>query len=354
MTDRIVDYLTHGYWQDYRGEAPRKHHDDGFIRVGRDDWTPMGNDGIVWVSLGNLTGHFRDQVQKSFERIDNMIPLDFEYVTGPAQINVSIRESDSWTQGANYTVQGRSGEFDNIVSANIKFTTKMETTSQENAERVAMHEILHTLGLGHPGPYNNGKFTPIFEEDSQNISIMSYLRGTDRPWDIRQADVEALQVLYGTTRVDDLIELYITRFDELPTNAWLEEATAAYHTGTSVQQMFNELYEGLPTASPEQMVMDAFNDAFNRDAKAGGITYWSNEIEGKGLSQGDFMYMLLQGAGERDQSYLDGMNDLGAHFALEIESNNTELADQALAIYDAQGYDTAFDFLVGIPENEFY
>lgn len=348
MTKEIVDYLTHGYWEEYKGEQARKHHDQSYVRVGRDDWAPMGDDGVIWISLGNLTGHFREYVQNSFERIDGVIPIDFEYVDGNAQINVTITQSNSWTQRANYTVKNREGEeFADIESANIKFTTRMEEARENNAERVALHEILHTLGLGHPGPYNAGKGGPIFEEDTWDTSLMSYVRGDVRPFDLRMADVQALQVLYGTVKVDELIELYVTYYDRLPDNETMEIWTASYHTGTSVQDMYNTLYQDAPALSPEEMVMNAFNEAFNRDAKAGGINYWANEIEQRDLSQGDFMYTLLMNAGARDRDYLNGAIELGNQFALELELDDVGAAEQAMEIYDTQGYDQAFNFITG-------
>lgn len=71
-----------------------------------------------------------------------------------------------------------------------------------------MHEILHSLGLDHPGPYNGAAATPndaVFENDSYSTSALSYFRQDQVDDDVNDysvpltpmaADFLALDLLY--------------------------------------------------------------------------------------------------------------------------------------------------------------
>ena len=97
-------------------------------------------------------------------------------------------------------------------------------TIGESNPRKLMHELLHTLGLDHPGPYNGDsadyESQALFYQDSQQYTVMSYwlagVTGADHEADGRSYfastpllyDVAALQHLYGanmTTRTGDTV-----------------------------------------------------------------------------------------------------------------------------------------------------
>jgi len=94
----------------------------------------------------------------------------------------------------------------------------------ESNPRKLMHELLHTLGLDHPGPYNgdtaNYESQALFQQDSNQYTVMSYwaasVTGADHVGDgvtwfastPLLYDVAALQQLYGanmTTRTGNTV-----------------------------------------------------------------------------------------------------------------------------------------------------
>lgn len=350
MSDRIIDYLIYGYWDEYRDQKARKHFDDGVIDVGRDT-VSMGEDGILWVSFGNLTGRTLEYAQKALYRIDDVIPIDFEYVDTNAQINIRTTDDFSVWQSTYSNVGGRDGEFDNLNSADIVVTRILENLTDETNYRIFLHETLHGLGLGHPGPYNGNNGTRIYPEDNTDTTIMSYYR-VGEPYDLRIADVRALQDLYGAVAVDDVIELYTAYLDRLPDNEGLEFWTAAYHTGTTLQEMSNLFFDNVPTTMTNaELVNSTYDNVLNRDADLAGLQFWTGLLNDNSISQGDFVYLFLEGVQEQDQQFLDGKTELGVYFALEQMYNDTEVAEQAVDIYEEEGYDSAYNFLVGINED---
>lgn len=98
--------------------------------------------------------------------------------------------------------------------------------------RKLMHELLHTLGLDHPGPYNGDsadyETQALFQQDSNQYTVMSYwlaeVTGADHegPSSSRFAstpllyDVASLQYLYGanmTTRTGNTVYGFNTTAD---------------------------------------------------------------------------------------------------------------------------------------------
>jgi serralysin len=102
----------------------------------------------------------------------------------------------------------------------------------ESNPRKLMHELLHTLGLDHPGPYNgdtaNYETQALFEQDSNQYTVMSYwtaaMTGANHVADgiayfaatPLVYDVAALQQLYGanmTTRTGNTVYGFNTTAD---------------------------------------------------------------------------------------------------------------------------------------------
>ncbi len=99
-------------------------------------------------------------------------------------------------------------------------------TSFNRGTTLFIHEILHTIGLSHPGDYNvTNDITPtyadsaVFREDSDQYTIMSYFDetetganfGVNGPQTPLLYDIAALQKIYGanmTTRTEDNIYGY--------------------------------------------------------------------------------------------------------------------------------------------------
>lgn len=66
-------------------------------------------------------------------------------------------------------------------------------------QATVLHEVLHTLGLGHPGDYNGTAehYERIFAEDMRDWTATSYFG--EHTVGLGVADVMALQLLYGGT-----------------------------------------------------------------------------------------------------------------------------------------------------------
>jgi serralysin len=88
-------------------------------------------------------------------------------------------------------------------------TSAVVTVASGFSQRHSIHEVLHTLGLSHPGPYDGAGFNyeddAVYFQDSNQYSIMSYFDGTNtgasygRPGTatLMIHDIMAIQYLYG-------------------------------------------------------------------------------------------------------------------------------------------------------------
>lgn len=169
--------------------------------------------------------------------ISDIVPLDFVQVPangaqpgeGNERIgfyNVNGQEVPFWGAATNYQT-GPSGGVLGVISGADVVINLFRANAQggwgigDSNVRKMMHEVLHTLGLAHPGDYNgdsalNYENEAEYRQDSNQYTVMSYWgaaeTGASHPssWAATPLlhDVAALQSLYGAnlgTRTGDTV-----------------------------------------------------------------------------------------------------------------------------------------------------
>ena len=132
--------------------------------------------------------------------------------------NVNQNSVPYWGAAKDYSVQSEiepNGEIYGVNQAVNLYRANQQGgwTIAESNPRKLMHELLHTLGLDHPGPYNgdtaNYETQALFYQDSHQYTVMSYwtanMTGADHfadgvSWFASTPllyDVAALQSIYG-------------------------------------------------------------------------------------------------------------------------------------------------------------
>ena len=119
--------------------------------------------------------------------------LDEALVVTDAAEDVSITFSDDdeeWATGwFGNTAVVIDNKRHNVLEGGVNVPASWSTASPDVWE-VYVHEVGHTLRLGHPGPYNFGTFNGeegpidrdsdvVFDNDSTRVTVMSYLRPLD-------------------------------------------------------------------------------------------------------------------------------------------------------------------------------
>jgi serralysin len=190
-----ADYLTNSYWE-VNGIAAR-------------EW---GTASVTY----NVTGLEPERAalaRIAFESWADVANLTFVETTGSAQITL-----DDGTSGSAYSSSSTSGGF--IVSSFINVATNWYggiDAVDSYTLQTFIHEIGHSLGLGHGGPYNGSAtygIDNVYANDSWQMSLMSYMDQVDASTGSfrftmtpMMADVLAVQRLYGapSTRTGDTI-----------------------------------------------------------------------------------------------------------------------------------------------------
>ena len=197
--DQFANQLIEGYWGG----------NDRHFNV-----TPGGN---ITVNLSALTPAGSNLARAALDLWTDVIGVTFTTVTGPAQITF-----DDDQEGAFSTSTVSGGIISSsIVNVSTQWLADYGTTFNSYAYQAYIHEIGHSLGLGHAGNYNETArypFDATYQNDNWSVSIMSYFDQQENTYTAGQgftierivtpmvADIIAMSLMYGlstTTRTGD-------------------------------------------------------------------------------------------------------------------------------------------------------
>lgn len=179
---------------------------------------PAANNGVIYycVSANPFDGNGVNQlyarlIDRAFQYLENITGIDFQKTTNANLSDIDFTDNRAGAY-AQTTDLGADGWTDSaVVNIDPNWYNGQATDANSGyIYQTILHEILHTLGLDHMGPYNgNGSFASdaIFVHDSWQNSIMSYFSQAENP-NIRAAeaflqtamvvDLLALDLLYGS------------------------------------------------------------------------------------------------------------------------------------------------------------
>jgi hypothetical protein len=152
----------------------------------------------VTVNIEELNESERTIVRGALDVWDDVVDLDFEFVSGPADLTF---HADDFQNG---TVIDWDGQF--IRSAEITVARFISPLDPLSTPETYLHEIGHALGLGHAGPYNAvWNNHQLWSNDTVQWTVMAGGRQNDlghvgssiEVETPAMADILALGTLYG-------------------------------------------------------------------------------------------------------------------------------------------------------------
>jgi Ca2+-binding RTX toxin-like protein len=179
--EEVANYLTNGYWTQRQ-------------------WATTD----LTYDISGLTAGAQALAIRAMEAIASITTLTFTAVAGGATANLVFDDENSGAYSSSSVSGGT------ILSSfiNVDKTWSGGTTDVDSyTYQTFLHEIGHSLGLGHAGPYNGSatySVDAIYANDSWAFTIMSYFTQADAGLGdtryvlgLQQADIYALQSLYG-------------------------------------------------------------------------------------------------------------------------------------------------------------
>ena len=173
----LANYLSSGFWED-SGTVPRKFNlSDSGINP-KNGIITYNTNGNIFDNNG-ITKEREFLVDEAFKILEASMGFDFQKITQKADINFG----DKYTNSAFAFADGRSYSLGlDFVNINIGSNWNMGRSNLgDYTFQTILHEIGHSLGLGHLGSYNgSGNYSDdsIFINDSWQSSIMSYFSQT--------------------------------------------------------------------------------------------------------------------------------------------------------------------------------
>lgn len=190
---QFADYMINGFWQDFGGSAR--------------SWSQAN----VTYSISNSYSATQKQgFRMAFDQWADVADITFSEVASGGNINIVVgNDGSAWS--------GSSTSGGNILSNTISVDTSVFGwqnigTIGDYALMTAIHEIGHSLGLGHTGNYNgSGSYATdaVWANDTRQYSVMSYFdannSGADHSdtngWQYGSTpalyDILAIQTIYG-------------------------------------------------------------------------------------------------------------------------------------------------------------
>jgi serralysin len=180
-----------------------------------------------------LTVLQREAVRASFELVADVANISFsEVADAPGEKPwirfQSIYVVQQWSGSANNRVEEQ-GEVDRLIGSDITFNRYLidqrgNYQLSDWNRLIVLHEVLHAVGLSHPGPYNGPGYNyedhALYAQDTIQYTVMSYWGAANSGANhelngkiYRSAtpllhDIAALHALYGanmTTRTGDTV-----------------------------------------------------------------------------------------------------------------------------------------------------
>ena len=165
-TQDITNYLIDGYW----------------ISIGEQSRHFVSASNTIDVNLTALDADGRQLARWALDVWDDYINITFREVASGGQIifdDTDAKDANGNVIEAAGTTTQTDGAF--ISSSNVTigraWLNHYGTDRNSYSFETYLHEIGHSLGLGHPGPYNGDAVygvDNIFDSDTRQFSIMSY------------------------------------------------------------------------------------------------------------------------------------------------------------------------------------
>jgi hypothetical protein len=180
------------------------------------------------------------------------------------------------------------------------------------------------------------------EEGTDSLVNIQNIRFADRTvetgWFTKTAALSASQV-------SDLTQLYIASFDRAPDALGLTYWGSQLKSGMSLEAIAKSFFaqpeasDAYPSSqSTEAFVTKVYNNVLNRGPDAGGLAYWSGELQSGHVSKDSFLLAILNGAkaggGSADAQILANKELVGAHFALTQGLSNLTWANLVMTNVD--------------------
>jgi hypothetical protein len=169
----------------------------------------------------------------------------------------------------------------------------------------------------------------------QNLKFID--QTMDTGWFTKTAALSPAQVV-------QLTELYIASFNRAPDALGLDYWGSQLKDGMSLQAIAKSFFAQPEAAaaypssqSTETFITKVYNNVLNRGPDAGGLAYWSGELQSGHISKDSFLLAVINGAsaGSADGQILANKELVGAHFALTQGLNNLGWANLVMTNVNA-------------------